>query len=519
MSSSTKDLLNQIALLSEAINKRKHQVQETKTSSGTSSPYYKPYYKPSRNVTLINNNSSSSTPKVGTPNESQNSSKNLYIKKGNKLIRLEEMNKQKDKNLLAIKKQAESPFIKKRNTLINKDFLEKMGKPFLKDTVATVKHLPPGQVTTILGVKYQKSLDGRRLTVYKSLDQRMVKINGIEFKLSPTGIKLVRKVTETNKAEITPKIVQYKNDLYYRTKSGNLTKNITKSLLLTNKLVNSEKAISYCSYYIRFGKCKNRKCRFIHDPDHVSLCPKFLKGNCQDKNCLLDHSKNPKKLPLCVHFQNGNCLNDNCPYVHVKLNENAEICKDFALKGICEKGLSCPKKHLYQCPEFANTGKCSNIKCIFLHVNNNSKPLTTTTSSSTTTTTIKSNTTNQSKVSNKNEDNPIISSNTNSLSIKPKFLQKQKKEKEKEKEKKREDIILFNTEEDLNDVLLSRQHEKEEEGQGEGEEGRKIHENMKDIEEEDEEDIESSDEEDENESYEAESIDVDMLYNEDNIED
>jgi len=36
------------------------------------------------------------------------------------------MNKQKDKNLLAIKKQAESPFIKKRNTLINKEFLKKM---------------------------------------------------------------------------------------------------------------------------------------------------------------------------------------------------------------------------------------------------------------------------------------------------------------------------------------------------------------------------------------------------------
>jgi len=152
------------------------------------------------------------------------------------------MNKQKDKALLAIKKQAESPFIKKRNTLINKDFLKKMGKPLMKDTVATVKRLPPGQTTTILGVKYQKSLDGRRLTVYKPLDKRIVKINGIEFKLSPTGIKLVRKVTETNKAEITPKIVQYKNELYYRTKSGNLTKNITKSLLMNNKLVNSEKS-------------------------------------------------------------------------------------------------------------------------------------------------------------------------------------------------------------------------------------------------------------------------------------
>jgi len=337
MSSTTKDLLNQIALLSDAINKRKNQVKET--SSGTSSPFYKsysPYYKPSRNVTLINNNSSSSTPKVGTP-ENEQSNKNLYIKKGNKLIRLEEMNKQKDKNLLAIKKQAESPFIKKKNTLINKEFLKKMKTPSMKDTVATVKHLPPGQVTTILGVKYQKSLDGRRLTVYKPLEERMVKINGVEFKLSPTGIKLVRKVTDTNKADITPKIVQYKNELYYRTKSGNLTKNITKSLLLTNKLVNSEKALSYCSYYIRFGKCKNRKCRFIHDPDHVSLCPRFLKGNCQDKNCLLDHSKNPKKLPLCVHFQNGKCLNENCPYVHVKLSEDTPVCNDFALKVYVKK--------------------------------------------------------------------------------------------------------------------------------------------------------------------------------------
>ncbi|ORX46426.1 hypothetical protein BCR36DRAFT_414086 [Piromyces finnis] len=501
MNSKAKDLLNQIALLSDAINKRKNQVQEAKISSGTSSPYYRggyhSYYKPSRNVTLINNNSSSSI-QNDTKTTGQDS-KNLYIKKGNKLIRLEEMNKQKDKNLLAIKKQAESPFIKKRNTLINKEFLKKMGTSFMKDTFATVKHLPPGQITTILGVKYQKSLDGRRLTVYKPLEQRIVKINNIDFKLSPTGIKLVRKVTETNKAEITPKIVQYKNELYYRTKSGNLTKNIKKSILLNNKLVNSEKTIIYCAYFIRFGKCKNRKCRYIHDPDHISLCPRFLKGNCQDKNCLLDHSKNPKKLPLCIHFQNGKCLNENCPYVHVKLSEDTPVCKDFAMKGLCEKGLSCLNKHLYQCPEFANTGKCTNIKCIFLHVNSKSQPKPVTSN----------NKSNQGNVNNMNsEGNNDNSSSSSGLSIKPKFLLKrmgkleeeeeEKKEKEEEKKdhessNKPEDIILFNMEEDLNDIIHQRGEEEEEDD--------------------DDEDIDSSDEEDSNESLDAESIDVDMFLN------
>lgn len=80
-------------MLTEAINKRKNQVQEAKISSGTSSPYYRggysSYYKPSRNVTLINNNSSTSSAlKAGASNNSQ-TNKDLYIKKGNKLIRLE----------------------------------------------------------------------------------------------------------------------------------------------------------------------------------------------------------------------------------------------------------------------------------------------------------------------------------------------------------------------------------------------------------------------------------------------
>jgi len=243
------------------------------------------------------------------------------------------------------------------------------------------------------------------------------------------------------------------------------------------------------------GKCKNRKCRYIHDPDHVSLCPRFLKGNCQVKDCPLDHSKNPKKLPLCVHFQNGNCLNDNCPYVHVKLNEDAPVCKDFALKGLCEKGLSCPNKHLYQCPEFANTGKCTNIKCIFLHVSNKSSPKPA-----------------FKKINELKNTEHSSSSSRSSLSIKPKFLQKRKEEKEekekeekekeemekeKEKESKHEDIILFNNDQDLNEIIQKREKEEEEEDD-------------------DDEDIDSSDEE---ESLEVESIDVDMLIEEDNNED
>ncbi len=48
----------------------------------------------------------------------------------------------------------------------------------------------------------------------------------------------------------------------------------------------------YCMFFNKFGKCKKKEdgvCPYIHDPEKVAVCRKFLQGNCHRDNCLLSH--------------------------------------------------------------------------------------------------------------------------------------------------------------------------------------------------------------------------------------
>jgi hypothetical protein len=54
--------------------------------------------------------------------------------------------------------------------------------------------------------------------------------------------------------------------------------------------------------------------------------------------------------------------------MHVKVSKDAPVCKSFAMEGYCPKGLDCDEKHVHVCPEFAETGKCSNANCRLPHV-------------------------------------------------------------------------------------------------------------------------------------------------------
>ncbi|KAJ8713499.1 hypothetical protein PYW07_013869 [Mythimna separata] len=103
-----------------------------------------------------------------------------------------------------------------------------------------------------------------------------------------------------------------------------------------------------CPLFRKFGKClRNSKgrCEFLHDRKHVSICRKFIKGLCHDKECLLSHDLTTKKMPTCYFYLQGTCTKAECPYLHVKLSEKTKICPDF-LKGYCEKGSKCLQRHV-----------------------------------------------------------------------------------------------------------------------------------------------------------------------------
>ena len=44
------------------------------------------------------------------------------------------------------------------------------------------------------------------------------------------------------------------------------------------------------------------------------------------------------------------------------------MCTDFAVLGYCGKGANCSQRHVHECPDYANTGKCRKPKCHLPHV-------------------------------------------------------------------------------------------------------------------------------------------------------
>lgn len=124
----------------------------------------------------------------------------------------------------------------------------------------------------------------------------------------------------------------------------------------------------YCLFFTRFGKCNKGEgeCPYIHDPEKVAVCTKFLKGTCSGTNCLLTHKVIPERMPDCSFFLEGLCTNEDCPYRHVSVNPKAPICEGF-LKGYCVDGDECNKKHTSVCPSFTATGECSDRSTCKLH--------------------------------------------------------------------------------------------------------------------------------------------------------
>jgi len=63
----------------------------------------------------------------------------------------------------------------------------------------------------------------------------------------------------------------------------------------------------------------------------------------------------------------GNCANANCHYAHSKVPPSAPVCRAFGILGYCEEGLECHCRHVFECPDFSNTGTCKNKGCKLLH--------------------------------------------------------------------------------------------------------------------------------------------------------
>lgn len=120
----------------------------------------------------------------------------------------------------------------------------------------------------------------------------------------------------------------------------------------------------------RLGSCaKGPRCRYLHDPTRVAVCRDFLKeGKCGGgDSCDLSHELRAERVPNCVHYARGHCAKADCPYTHSKAEPGAAVCEAFGFLGYCDKGSECTERHVFECPDFSNTGSCKAKGCKLLH--------------------------------------------------------------------------------------------------------------------------------------------------------
>lgn len=118
------------------------------------------------------------------------------------------------------------------------------------------------------------------------------------------------------------------------------------------------------------GSCtQGPRCRYVHDPHKVAICKDFLlQGDCiNGENCDLSHDPTPERTATCLHFARDSCTKADCKYAHVKVSPAAPVCRDFGFYGYCDRGASCEDRHVFECPDFSNTGVCKIKGCKLPH--------------------------------------------------------------------------------------------------------------------------------------------------------
>ncbi|XP_016656302.1 putative uncharacterized protein DDB_G0282133 isoform X2 [Acyrthosiphon pisum] len=126
----------------------------------------------------------------------------------------------------------------------------------------------------------------------------------------------------------------------------NNDKNKIQNLSLSNnktlQRLRSKKTLTkqLCLVFNRFGVCSKSdqgECDKRHYKKYITLCTKFLTGECSRDNCTLSHNIVEEKIPFCKHYLNSVCVQLNCPFLHEYRSKNTPICKNF-LHGSCNWG-------------------------------------------------------------------------------------------------------------------------------------------------------------------------------------
>ncbi|KAK5628110.1 hypothetical protein RRF57_003825 [Xylaria bambusicola] len=234
-----------------------------------------------------------------------------------------------------------------------------------------------------------------------------VDVDGVRFHVTQQGSKLVKAPDDLNPPTATPKIASLFGIKFHRTKNGNLirhgivqaqryafsmdmigvhpnqiagaqaaSRRSTRDARPSHGPVSSsfkpnEAPASHPFQRRQCGTCpKGPSCRYIHDVSKTAVCRTWLsKGDCpRGDNCDLSHEITEERTPLCVHYAKGACNNPSCSYSHVEHSPSDPVCWAFGIYGYCDKGAQCPARHVFECPDFSNTGVCKLKGCKRPHI-------------------------------------------------------------------------------------------------------------------------------------------------------
>ncbi|KAF5527828.1 Zinc finger CCCH domain-containing protein [Colletotrichum aenigma] len=194
-----------------------------------------------------------------------------------------------------------------------------------------------------------------------------IEIQGLRYRVANNGSKLVKVSGDLHPVSATPKVTYVGGVKFHRSKRGNLYR---AGVLRAHRHHGVKKVDVPCSMFSLTGSCaKGPACRYQHNASKVAVCRELLhKGTCaHEESCDLSHDLTPQRTPTCVHFIKGNCANPNCPYAHSSVSPGALVCRSFGMYGYCDKGDNCEERHVFECPDFSNTGKCKTKGCKLLH--------------------------------------------------------------------------------------------------------------------------------------------------------
>ncbi|KAH0436160.1 hypothetical protein CcaCcLH18_04450 [Colletotrichum camelliae] len=213
-----------------------------------------------------------------------------------------------------------------------------------------------------------------------------IEIQGLRYRVANNGSKLVKVSGDLHPVSATPKVTYVGGVKFHRSKRGNLYR---AGVLRAHRHHGVKKVDVPCSMFsltgISFTFSPDNSylsgqtwdhvaqvgpaCRYQHDASKVAVCRELLhKGTCaHEESCDLSHDLTPQRTPTCVHFLKGNCANPNCPYAHSSVSPGALVCRSFGMYGYCDKGEKCEERHVFECPDFSNTGKCKTKGCKLLH--------------------------------------------------------------------------------------------------------------------------------------------------------